>query len=95
MDQHLRLAKRIALLLRKHGAKRAGVFGSYARGEATPRSDIDILVEFQRQKSLLELVSIERELSEEAGVKVDLLTEKSISPRILSYVKKDLKVIYG
>lgn len=71
-----------------------GVFGSYARGEATSKSDIDLLVEFKRQKSLMELVSIERELSEKTGVKVDLLTEKSVSPHILGYVKKDLKVIY-
>jgi len=56
------------------------VFCSYVRGEEKARSDIDILVEFSGRKSLLELVRIERELSEILRIKVDLLTEKSISP---------------
>jgi len=89
------LFSQISDFLGKSGASRVAVFGSYARDEATPESDIDILVEFSERKSLLEIVIIERELSEKLGVDVDLLTEKSISPYLIDRVKKDAKVIYG
>jgi len=71
-----------------------GVFGSYSRGEQKEKSDIDILVRFSRRKSLLDLVRIERQLSEVLNVKVDLVTEGSISPYIIDGIKKELKVIY-
>jgi len=71
-----------------------GIFGSYSRGEQKEKSDIDILVKFSRRKSLLDLVRIERRLSEILGVKVDLVTEGSLSPYIIDEVKKELKVLY-
>lgn len=71
-----------------------GVFGSYSRGEQREESDIDILVRFSRRRSLLDLVRIERRLSEILGVKVDLVTEGSISPYMIDDIKKELKVIY-
>jgi uncharacterized protein len=80
--------------LGNHGALRIGVFGSYVRGEQRPDSDLDVLVGFRDQKSLLTLVRIERELSEALGVKVDLLTENSISPYLIDRIKAELKVIY-
>ncbi len=88
------LFKKIISLIKKHGAKKIAVFGSYARGEEKPKSDIDILVEFSERKSLLELVGIEQELSDTLGMKVDLLTEKSISPYLIGRIKKEMKVIY-
>ncbi|MCG2737730.1 MAG: nucleotidyltransferase family protein [Candidatus Methanoperedenaceae archaeon] len=88
------LFKKIISLIKKHGAKKIAVFGSYARGKEKPQSDIDILVEFSERKSLLELVGIEQELSDILGIKVDLLTEKSISPYLIGRIKKEMKVIY-
>lgn len=88
------LFKNIISLIKKHGAKKIAVFGSYARGEAKPKSDIDILVEFSERKSLLDIVGIEQELSDTLGIKVDLLTEKSISPYLIGRIKKEMKVIY-
>ncbi len=88
------LFNKIISLIKKHGAKKIAVFGSYARGEEKPKSDIDILVEFSERKSLLELVGIEQELSDSLGIKVDLLTEKSISPYLIGRIKKEMKVIY-
>jgi predicted nucleotidyltransferase len=87
--------KKIARELRNRGAVKIAVFGSYARGEEKPNSDIDILVEFSSRKSLLELVRIERELSETLGIKVDLLTEKSISPYLIDSIKEEMEVIYS
>ena len=87
--------RKLADILEDQGAVRIAVFGSYAREEEKPDSDIDVLVEFSPRKSLLELVRIERELSEALGIKVDLLTEKSISPYLIDTIKQQMEVIYG
>jgi len=89
------LFEEIIRLLKNKGAKKIAVFGSYVRGEEEPESDIDIIVEFSDRKSLLELVGIERELSEGLGIKVDLLTEKSISPYLIESIRKEMEVIYA
>ena len=88
------LFKKIVTILERYGAKKIAIFGSYARDEAKPESDIDIIVEFSERKSLLDLVGIEQELSDALGVKADLLTEKSISPYMIDRVKREMKVIY-
>ncbi|OGW51742.1 MAG: hypothetical protein A2Z50_03405 [Nitrospirae bacterium RBG_19FT_COMBO_42_15] len=87
--------KKISCVLKEEGAIKIAVFGSYIRGEEKPESDIDVIVEFSEKKSLLELVRIERELSEILGIKVDLLTEKSISPYLIDEIKEEMEVIYG
>jgi len=89
-----KIFKKIVQKLRSQGAKRIAIFGSYVKGEEGPGSDIDIIVEFSERKSLLELVRIERELPEVLKIKVDLLTEKSISPYMIDSIKKEMKVIY-
>jgi predicted nucleotidyltransferase len=91
----IRIIDEIARVLKEQGATKVGIFGSYARKEERPESDIDVMVEFSERKSLLELVRIERELSETLGIKVDLLTEKSISPYLIDTVKEQMEVIYG
>ena len=87
--------KDLVNILKKHGAKRIEIFGSFARGEATQESDIDVIVEFKKRKSLLELVGIEQEIEDKLGRKVDLLTEKSISPYLIGRIKKESKVVFG
>lgn len=89
------LIDKIIKKLKDEKAKRIGVFGSYVRGEERPGSDIDVIVEFSERKSLLDLVRIERELSEDLGIKVDLLTEKSISPYLIDTIQKETEVIYA
>lgn len=86
--------KKITQELINRGVKKIAVFGSYARKEEKPESDIDIVAEFLGRKSLLELVRIERELSEVLGIKVDLLTEKSISPYLIDTIRKEMEIIY-
>ncbi len=78
-----------------NGAKRISFFGSFVRGDAGPGSDLDVLVEFSERKSLLELVRLERELSDRLGMPVDLLTAKSISPHLIERIRDDMEVIYG
>ncbi|MDO3379753.1 nucleotidyltransferase family protein [Geoalkalibacter halelectricus] len=81
-------------LLKNHDAARIGIFGSHARGEAGPDSDLDLLVDFKNRKSFLTLVKIQRELSEALGIHVDLLTEAAISPRLIDRIKAEMRVIY-
>ncbi len=81
-------------ICRRNDVAMVGVFGSTARGEASAESDIDLLVEFSKRKSLLTLVALERQLSAALGKKVDLLTEAAISPYLRDRIKRDLRVIY-
>lgn len=65
------------------GVKRAALFGSYARGDATKNSDIDLLIEFKgKNKSLLDLAALKIHLEETLGKNVDLITYNSIHPRL-------------
>jgi len=86
---------RIVTILKKYDAERIAIFGSYARGEAGKKSDIDILVRFARPKSLIQLVQIEDEIAKAVKVPVDLVTEKSVSPYLSSSIHRDEVVIYG
>ncbi len=71
----------IVSVLKRNGVVKAGIFGSYARGEANKRSDIDILIELKKRKkfSLFDLVGLEQELEEKLKKKVDLLTYNGIN----------------
>jgi len=87
--------KKITRILEGYGVKKISIFGSYARGEERGASDVDLMVEFSERKSLFDIVGIEQELSEALGIKVDLLTEKFVSPYLIDRVKKEMEVIYG
>ncbi len=73
----------------------AGVFGSFARGEEKPESDIDILVRFNKPIGLFDFIGLEQELSGNLKRKVDLVTENALSPYIKDSVMRDLRVFYG
>ena len=72
------------------------LFGSYARGEETPTSDVDLLVKFDRSYSigLFAYVRMHRELEELLGHKVDLVEEGTLRPAAQRTANRDLKVIY-
>lgn len=69
-------------LVKRYPIKELGVFGSYARGEQRPDSDLDILVDFDGRVTLFGLWDIEREISREIGVSVDLVPRRGLKPRI-------------
>ncbi len=71
------IKKKIVPVLKKNGVKRAGIFGSYARGEETKDSDIDILIEFDG--SLLDVVRLEDKIHKILKKRIDLLTYGAIS----------------
>jgi|TARA_Y100000310_G_scaffold70980_1_gene66791 hypothetical protein len=76
------LKKKIISILKKNNVVRAGIFGSYARGEQKKNSDIDILVEIKKKISLFDFAGIKIELEEKLRRKVDLVEYKVIKPRI-------------
>ena len=86
--------ERLVEVCRNHGTRRVALFGSFARGEADPKSDIDLIVDFLRPTGFLALVKLERELSEALGRKVDLLTERAISPHLRERILEEQQVIY-
>jgi len=75
-----KIKKTIAETLRKHRIKKAGLFGSYVRGEQKKNSDIDILIEPTKNMSLLDLSGLKIELEKALSKKVDLVSYKYIHP---------------
>lgn len=70
------------------------VFGSCARGQEKPDSDIDVLVEFKQPVTYFDLLTAEQELSRKVKKKVDLVTKRAISSRIRPYIEHDLIAFY-
>jgi len=79
-DQMQPVSERIIDILRKNGVKRASFFGSIVRGDMTEDSDVDLLVEFEGRRSLLDLAHLKNELEDAVDRLVDLLTYKSLQP---------------
>jgi uncharacterized protein len=83
MNEQMRAAREKALeILQKNGIKRAAFFGSIVRGEMTDESDIDILIEFEGRKSLLDLAGLKLDLEDALKRRVDLLTYRSLHPML-------------
>lgn len=90
MNQKLEEIKRkVVPILMEEGVVRSSIFGSYVRGDNTEESDIDVLVELPKGKSLLDLVRLQRKLGNILAKKVDLLTYNSISPSLKDYIQRD------
>jgi hypothetical protein len=83
----------VLAILRRRGVARAGVFGSFARGEQRPDSDLDLLVEFERPSSLLDMAGLKLDLEEFLGRRVDVVTHNGLGSRIRENVMRDLVVI--
>ena len=81
--------------LKPYQPKRVGIFGSWARGENRPDSDLDILIQLGKPVSLLTFIQLEDELSEKLSTKVDLVSEGAITNgRLKKHILQDLKIIY-
>ena len=87
------IKRKILPVLQRYDVVRAAIFGSLARGETKQGSDIDILVEFAGEKSLLDLAGLKIELEESLGVRVDVLTYGSLHPLLKDKVLSEQKVI--
>jgi uncharacterized protein len=88
-----KLKPKIVKILKAHGIKKAGIFGSYARGEAKRKSDIDILIQ-PRKGMGFEFFGLAIELEEKLGRKVDLVSYNGISPYLKEYIlENEVRII--
>ena len=88
------MKKKIRPILKKHSVKKAAIFGSFARGEAKAKSDVDILIEYKsKTKSLFDLVDLKSDLEETLDRRVDLITYNSIYWRIREQILAEQVVI--
>lgn len=87
------LARHKLELGRKFRVKRLGIFGSYARNEQKPGSDVDILVEFRETPGLFEFMDLEERLAGLLGAKVDLVTKKALKPHIGGHILREVVYI--
>jgi len=69
-----------------HGATTVKIFGSAGRDEASPESDLDLLVEFETAYSLLHMIALKQDLEDLLGCPVDVVTEAALSPYIREQV---------
>ena len=87
--------QKINPILRKFRVEYAGVFGSVARGEAGPNSDIDILVKFIDSPTFAAYLDLDETLRKELGREVDLVTEGAVNKFIRPQIDRDFKLVYG
>jgi len=89
-DERLRQKREeILRLCARYGARNVRVFGSVARGEADEQSDIDLIVDFEPGRSLLDHAGLWLELRELLGVKVDVVSSRGIKARIRERVLRE------
>lgn len=81
-------------ILKQYGVTYAAVFGSIARGEDCPESDVDILVRLGRPTGMIGYMQLVESLEDGLRKKVDLVTEQSLNKYVRPYVLSDLKPIY-
>lgn len=90
------MANIIAEYFKTQPVLKAWLFGSYARGEQTPESDVDILVEFDHSSpiGLFAYARMWRELQERLGLEVDLVEEGTLMPYAVDSANRDKKLVY-
>ena len=84
------LRRQLPVLRKQYHIRSLGVFGSYVRGSQTRDSDLDLLVEFTQEPSLLEFIDLEGRLSALLGVKVDLVMKDTLKPMIGRQILKEV-----
>ena len=77
-------------LRERYGVRNLWAFGSYVRGEAKKKSDLDLLVEFDQAPTFFEFVRLERHIGELLGVKVDLVMKTALKPGIGARILREV-----
>jgi uncharacterized protein len=87
----------IAEICRRHHVRELSLFGSVARGQMRPDSDIDMLVDYdpRARPSLLDLIAMKNELSDLLGRPVDLGVKPALKPRFRDRILAEAQVIYA
>jgi len=89
------ISKLVEPVARSYGAEQLYVFGSYARGDATPDSDIDFRLVRGRIEDFFVLSAFQRELQEQFLIPVDVLTTGALSEEFLTRIKVEEIAVYG
>ena len=95
MDTDVRkaIAAELGVLRREYSVERIGLFGSYARGEQSAGSDVDLIVAFERPIGLFRFVRLRDYLSQRLGARVDLVTVAALKPGIREHVLKTVQYV--
>ena len=89
-----KIGRKITPILKKHRVTKAGIFGSFARGEQKKKSDVDVLVKIKGSMGLFEFVELKLKLEEILGRKVDLVEYSVIKPRIKKQIlSEEIRII--
>lgn len=78
----------------KYGVKRARIFGSFARGDARPDSDVDFLIACPDKTSLWDFIGLHQDLSESLNREVDVVSESNVIPYFRDSIYRDLQPLY-
>lgn len=84
-----KLQTQSATIRAQYGVRHMAVFGSHARDEARPGSDVDILVDFNGPATFDGYMNLKFYLEDLLGCSVDLVTQKAVRPELRSYIEKD------
>jgi len=94
MHTHIeQIRQKILPILQRYGVKKVGLFGSYVRGQMSADSDIDILVEIEKDISLLDFVRLKLEIEEALNRKVDLVEYDTIKPLLRERILNEQVII--
>ncbi|MFH1325629.1 MAG: nucleotidyltransferase family protein [archaeon] len=90
----IKLKPKIVSIIKKQGVKKAGIFGSYARGGQKNSSDIDILIEPTKKMGFFDIIRLENELTKKLNKKIDLITYASIHALLKDKIlKEEVRII--
>ncbi len=91
IEEKIEILKRLKPELQKqYGVSSLGIFGSFVRGKQKRKSDLDILVDFERVPTLFGFIRLERFLSSELNIKVDLVMKSALKPTIGKYILNEV-----
>jgi len=79
----------------RHGVSNVRVFGSHARGEAGPDSDLDLVIGMERGRDLLDLIGFQLDVQDLLGISVDVVTVNGLSPYIRDAVLAEARPLWA
>jgi predicted nucleotidyltransferase/DNA-binding XRE family transcriptional regulator len=85
--------ERLQQAAERHGVHDIRIFGSIARGEETPESDVDLLVELDRNRTLLDLIGFQQEAEEILGVDVDVVASRFMKSRVRQRAQREARAL--
>ena len=84
-----KIKEKLVPLLKKNNVTKAGIFGSYARGEQTKKSDVDLLVEVKDTMGLLEFIGLKNTIEKRLGLKIDLVEYEGIRKELRKRILRE------